>query len=172
MGRKRANHGAPVNEAIRAGVAAGRSAAEVARQSGISERTARRRMAEVRAGTAPGPATSFSADLAGAMGAAPPEVPAEADSDAELPTDKDLEEAGRGGPEAIDQMLASFVAQYEATPPGPLKKGWGGLVKDTLKEKRTGTPPVPKEELDLVAAANRARAQLHVLVDTSPEEGP
>jgi len=167
MGRKRT----PVNDAIRTGVAVGLPASEVARQSGISERTARRRMAEVRSGAAaPGPARSFSADLAAISVPSDPAGPSEGDLDGGIPTDEELEEAGRGGPEAIDQMLASFRAQYDETPPGPLKKGWGALVKDTLKEKRTGTPPAPKEELDLVAAAKRARAQLHVLIDTSPED--
>lgn len=178
MARKRTDLGDAAEAAIAQGAASGLSAAEVARRAGISERTASRRLAERRGSVvARGPAPSFAADLAVLAKAdePPPDAPPAPDSDGDLglPTQADIEEASRGGPEAIDQMLASFLAQYQETPAGPLKKSWGALIKDTLREKRTGAPPAkvdPNAALDILEGAKRCRAMLHTLTETSPEE--
>lgn len=176
MARKRTDHGADANAAIAAGVASGMPAAEVARRAGISARTASRRMAEVRGGPllARGPATSFAADLAGAVEADDPGGASMPD-DGSLPTEADIEEAAKGGPSTIDEMLVSFVAAYRRAPAGPVKQRWGALILKGIDDRRKATPPEkpdPNDALDLVAAAKRARAALHTLIDTSPERDP
>lgn len=132
-------------------------------------------MAEARGGARPAKAPSggFRADLA-AAGGIPVEVPAESGSEPRLPTESDLEEAAKGGPELLDQTLASFVLEYRAAPPGsPVKQRWGALILKGNDDRRKMTPPArpdPNEAPDLMAAARRARDTLHNLIETSPED--
>jgi hypothetical protein len=174
MARKRTDLAPHAQAAIDAGVASGVSAEEVARQAGISARTASRRMAEARGGPvlARGPSRSFSADLSAAVDAEQASSPPVPDSGA-LPTEADIEEAAKGGPSTIDEMLVSFVASYRNAPEGLIRQRWGALILKGIYDRRKATPPErpdPNDAPDLIAAAKRARAMLHTLLETSPEE--
>ena len=163
--------GADTDASIQHGTTIGLSAAEVARRAGISESTARRRMAESRGSPAPR-GGGFAAGRA-REGGPPADAPTPPASGGDMPTEEDIEEAARGGASTLDSMLTSCVAAFRATEPGPIKQRWGALILRGLDDRRKATPPErpdPNEAPDMMAAARRARAMLHHLIDTSPEE--
>jgi hypothetical protein len=118
--------------------------------------------------------SGFAQGLAESGGPPLPTVQSPSPPDADqLPTEADLEEAAKGGPEMIDEMLASFVREYRASPAGPVKQRWGALILKGNDDRRKLTPPDvpdPNDAPDMVRLGSEVEARFLKMVDMVLEE--